>query len=885
MTARTVRTSLMVIVLSPVLSSLQAAELKGQVGSVSPDGSIRVNLSGDFLPVPGDRVEVFVELPGVGKASVGNGIVIVSSDGEIVAKLARTTGKLRKGQLVAISSAMPLERLGKSVPVLIGRSTSAAKKAVTEAGFTLKVQIGIDAPTGVAPYTVYEQKPMVGSRLSADSVVTVVVYGGDSPAPSVRSPARTPSAGPPRSELPSTTAASSDEAVARTNLTDEELVEGRWVCTKSFLNGQVTYGYAGTQLVLTGKRLFIAGTRQPAVSFTLKTDQRPGHLDYEVESGHPLDAKRVEAIGAQTGVHRNLYRVDEDTLVLAESADAAQRPASIESAGIRHVYRRMKVREGWDLPERFPSELVPALGVRIARDSADSRQTGATRKSGVLVDGIFPDSPAETAGLRPNDVILEADGHAVETPREFKAVIPSYLTGNIVLLTVARQKETLILYATLQEGFDKARLVAATEAAAEQGLAWAQNDLGRFYQNGYGLDATPELAVQWYEKAARQGNPEAQFNLGSLYQHGKGVKQSDSLALEWYRKAADQEFTDGQVSLGNMYYAGLEVEQDRNEASRLFQLAASRGNRRAQHNLAAFYRFGDGVTKDIDQSRSLYLLAASQGQMESYDQLGRMYERGEGVERNDAEAARLFRIAAQAGLGAARISLAIMYQGGRGVRPDFDEARRLYSSAAEQGYADAMVGMGTLYEAGDGVEQDFDEAMQWYQKGAAQEDAQSYYRVGLLIYNGRGVTRDYEKAVGWFRAAARKGYANAETALGMAYEEGNGVAQDYQEAIRRYNAARKSGNGWAAYRLAIMHWNGRGVRQVTPTELLNEAIRNGSSEAHRAYALALEEDGRRGVSPFNEATRRKLITEHLRMALENGDTEAVRDLERLGLQP
>lgn len=869
-----------------LLNSLQAAELKGKVAAVPSDGSIRVNLSGNFLPLPGDRVEVFVELPGVGKASVGSGIVVVSSDGEIVAKVARKTGQLRKGQLVSIDSAVPLERLGKSVPVLIGRSASAAKKAVVEAGFTLKIQIGIGSPTGVSPYTVYEQKPIAGSRLNAGGVVTVVVYGSDTPEPTAGSPISTPLVGSPRSEQPSTNAFPNSESVDRSSLTDEAAVQGRWVCTKSFLDGQLTYGDSGKQLVVTGGQFFLAGTKQPAVSFALKTDQHPRHLDYEVKSGHPLDARRIETIGIQTGFHRNLYRVDADSLVLAESADAAQRPASIESAGIQHVYRRMKVRDGWDLPELLPPAAIPSLGARIARaDSAYGQRAGVTRKNGVLVTGVLPGSPAETAGVHLYDVILEVDGSPIDAPQEFAAVIRSYLVGDIVLLTVERQKESIILYATLQPGYDSTRLAGAAQTAAEQELAWAQNDLGRYYQYGYGREVNLEQATEWYEKAARQGNPEAQFNLGAMYELGTGVEKNLSLALEWYRKAAEQGFGNAQASLGKMYYLGQGVEQDFDEAVRLSQAAASRGNRRGQHNLAAYYRYGDGVDQNTDRARSLYRLAASQGQVESYVELGRMYELGEGLDRDYAEAARLYRIATQAGLVSAYVHLAIMHQSGRGIVQDYGEARRLFGIAAEQGVADAIVGIGSLYEAGHGVEQDFDKAMQWYQKGAAQQDGQSYFRIGLLIYYGRGVTRDYEKAVGWFRAAARKGYTAAESAIGTAYEEGNGVAQDYQEAIRRYNTARKAGSGWAAYRLALMYWDGRGVEQAIPTELLNEAIRNGSVDAHRAYALALEQAGQRGVSQFDGATRRKLIIDHLRKALANGDSKAAGDLRRLGIQP
>ena len=49
--------------------------------------------------------------------------------------------------------------------------------------------------------------------------------------------------------------------------------------------------------------------------------------------------------------------------------------------------------------------------------------------------------------------------------------------------------------------------------AAEQGNAYAQNNLGVCYYNGEGVEQSYDEAVRWYEKSALQNNVTAMRNL------------------------------------------------------------------------------------------------------------------------------------------------------------------------------------------------------------------------------------------------------------------------------------------------------------------------------------------------------------------------------------
>src|SRR5712691_4348728 len=60
-------------------------------------------------------------------------------------------------------------------------------------------------------------------------------------------------------------------------------------------------------------------------------------------------------------------------------------------------------------------------------------------------------------------------------------------------------------------------------AAAEEGEAKAQFNLGVMYDNGQGVPQDYNEAAKWYTKAAEQGFPAAEYNLAGMYEDGRGV--------------------------------------------------------------------------------------------------------------------------------------------------------------------------------------------------------------------------------------------------------------------------------------------------------------------------------------------------------------------------
>lgn len=100
-------------------------------------------------------------------------------------------------------------------------------------------------------------------------------------------------------------------------------------------------------------------------------------------------------------------------------------------------------------------------------------------------------------------------------------------------------------------------------AAAEQGHADSQFNVGLMHEKGIGIDKDEKEAVVWYGKSAAQGNSAAQYNLGVFYENGLGVEIDYAKANEWYRKASVQGDALAIGNLGMLYVRGQGVKENK----------------------------------------------------------------------------------------------------------------------------------------------------------------------------------------------------------------------------------------------------------------------------------------------------------------------------------
>jgi TPR repeat protein len=97
------------------------------------------------------------------------------------------------------------------------------------------------------------------------------------------------------------------------------------------------------------------------------------------------------------------------------------------------------------------------------------------------------------------------------------------------------------------------------------------------YAQGLGVGRDDIEAVKWWRAAAEQGDAFAQYNLGLAYANAQGVAKNVADAAKWYRLAADQGHGPAQVNLGLLYQNGYGLPQDHVRAYMWFNLAASKG--------------------------------------------------------------------------------------------------------------------------------------------------------------------------------------------------------------------------------------------------------------------------------------------------------------------
>jgi Do/DeqQ family serine protease len=107
-------------------------------------------------------------------------------------------------------------------------------------------------------------------------------------------------------------------------------------------------------------------------------------------------------------------------------------PVSLALDIMKQLIENGKVTRGW-------------LGIEGTEISARSPNGGLERIRGVLVLGVFVDSPADRAGVEPGDIIIAVNGKPVHQVRNVLEMIASHKPGDRVTLDLLRGKERLRL--------------------------------------------------------------------------------------------------------------------------------------------------------------------------------------------------------------------------------------------------------------------------------------------------------------------------------------------------------------------------------------------------------------------------------------------------------
>src|SRR5436190_5420319 len=132
---------------------------------------------------------------------------------------------------------------------------------------------------------------------------------------------------------------------------------------------------------------------------------------------------------------------DETGNVIGVNSQIATAGAGGGNLGIGFAVPSNTVRQVVPQLERGQSVRHPWLGVQTSADP--------TSPNGARVETVTPGGPADTAGLRPNDLIKAIDGQAIKDPTELSSAIDAKKPGDKVTIQIERNGLIQDLDATL----------------------------------------------------------------------------------------------------------------------------------------------------------------------------------------------------------------------------------------------------------------------------------------------------------------------------------------------------------------------------------------------------------------------------------------------------
>src|SRR5258707_15629249 len=94
----------------------------------------------------------------------------------------------------------------------------------------------------------------------------------------------------------------------------------------------------------------------------------------------------------------------------------------------------------------------PGVGEMLFPLTADiAKQHNIKQTDGALVIEILPNTPAATAGLKPNDVITAVDSQKVDAQHTLDSLLAAHNPGDKVTFSIVRADKTMDVQSTLAQ--------------------------------------------------------------------------------------------------------------------------------------------------------------------------------------------------------------------------------------------------------------------------------------------------------------------------------------------------------------------------------------------------------------------------------------------------
>jgi putative serine protease PepD len=180
--------------------------------------------------------------------------------------------------------------------------------------------------------------------------------------------------------------------------------------------------------------------------------------DRVVAIGHPLGLETTTSDGTVSGLDREIRAPNGFTIAGAIQTDARLLPGNsggplLDDQGrVVGVASQVAVpppgldaRIGFAVPSNTVREVLPELerGERV--EHAFLGVVMGAGASGVEIEGVTGDGPADSAGLRPGDLVTAIDGQPVGAADDLSAAIAEHEPGDSISLEVERAGEGVVL--------------------------------------------------------------------------------------------------------------------------------------------------------------------------------------------------------------------------------------------------------------------------------------------------------------------------------------------------------------------------------------------------------------------------------------------------------
>ena len=134
------------------------------------------------------------------------------------------------------------------------------------------------------------------------------------------------------------------------------------------------------------------------------------------------------------------------------------------------------------------------LGVNVQKVTPDlAKAFNLNEESGALVGDVISGSPAEKAGIKAGDIIVEFNGKAIKEMSELPRQVAAIPVGKTVDVKVLRNGESVVVKAQIQELQDKN--LEAGPGPAKEGLGLSVKEFTPELARRYSLNYEPGVIV------------------------------------------------------------------------------------------------------------------------------------------------------------------------------------------------------------------------------------------------------------------------------------------------------------------------------------------------------------------------------------------------------